>query len=73
MYIYIYIYYYTKQTNKKSRACAVSDLQSPNPRARCARGEGDCKSDTPQLGVCVIIMTQCTVRYITGFLPLMIL
>ena len=30
---------------------AVSDLQSPIPRARSARGGGDCKSDTAQLGV----------------------
>ena len=30
---------------------AVSDLQSPIPRARSARDGGDCKSDTAQLGV----------------------
>ena len=30
---------------------AVSDLQSPIPRAHSVRGGGDCKSDTAQLGV----------------------
>ena len=44
---------------------AVSDLQSPIPRACSTRGGGDCKSDTAQLGVlkviCVIVMTQIKV------------
>ena len=49
-YIHAYIQTYICNSYNTPRR-AVSDLQSPIPRARSARGGGDCKSDTAQLGV----------------------
>ena len=50
MYI-VFNSYYDLSNSYNTPRRAVSDLQSPIPRARSARGGGDCKSDTAQLGV----------------------
>ena len=47
--LYIYMVLTSNSYNTPRRA--VSDLQSPIPRVRSARGGGDCKSDTARLGV----------------------
>ena len=43
--------HYMTQITYNTPSWAVSDLQSPPPRALRALGIGDCKSDTALLGV----------------------